>query len=215
MPNPSIERTCLRPAAHVKRSAFRVELADNANLAYCLSMVFNFRKLRNDDYEVYRLLRLDCLRNFPDNFGSSHDEEIETLSRKFQVFTARPASAFLFGAFDEQKLIGMVGFKRFDRRKTRHRGEIVHMYVDLNYSGRGVGARLLQKAIEAAFEIEEVEQLELGVVANNSQAVKLYEKFGFKTLGVQPNYFKDGEQYWHQQLMQLRKDEYKIQRQEL
>ena len=171
-------------------------------------MNFSFRTLRIEDYQVYRSLRLDCLKKFPEKFGSSHDEEAEILLAKFQKFVLNPTSAFLLGAFDDENLIGIAGFVRAERRKTRHRGEIVQVYVSPDYAGRGVGASLLQKVIEASFEIEGIEQLELSVVADNQQAVKLYEKFGFKTYGVQTNYFKDEGIYWNQNFMQLYKIQY-------
>lgn len=178
-------------------------------------MIVNFRKLQIEDYEIYRSLRLDCLENFPENFGSSRDEEAKVLAAKFKKFASNPASDFLLGAFDKQNLIGIAGFERAERRKTQHRGEIVQIYVSPNYAGQGIGSSLLQKVIEAAFEIEGVEQIELGVVSNNLQAIRLYEKFGFKIYGVQPNYFKDEGKYWHQKLMQLCKDEYKTKLQEM
>jgi RimJ/RimL family protein N-acetyltransferase len=171
-------------------------------------MTVTFRTLQIEDYQIYASLRLACLKNFPDNFGTTYEEEADTSSARFQKFKTSSANTFLFGAFDGQNLVGIVGFERAGRRKTRHRGEIVQMYVSPDYTGHKIGTSLLRKVIEIAFEIEGIEQLELSVVSNNASAIKLYEKCGFKSYGVHPYYFKDGSRYWHQQFMQLLKSEY-------
>jgi ribosomal protein S18 acetylase RimI-like enzyme len=56
--------------------------------------------------------------------------------------------------------------------------------------------------------LEGIEQVQLSVIANNQTAIKLYEKIGFNTFGVQPRYFKAGDTYMDQQFMQLFKSEY-------
>jgi ribosomal protein S18 acetylase RimI-like enzyme len=115
----------------------------------------------------------------------------------------------MFGAFaPDGNLIGIVGFIRGNREKTRHRGEVVQMYVDPKFGGQGIGSRLLRELINAAFKLKDMESLELTVVANNTSAVKLYEKLGFKVFGVQKNYFKAGDKYWNQMFMQLLREDF-------
>ena len=58
------------------------------------------------------------------------------------------------------------------------------------------------------FELTGIEQVYLTVFADNESAVRLYERIGFETFGVQKNYFKAGEQYWNRQLMQLTKESF-------
>jgi len=174
-----------------------------------VKMKIVYRKLQAEDAGSYRVVRLECLKSFPDNFGSSYEEESATPKLKFETLIEESSvDSFMLGAFCEDQLIGMAGFSRADRRKTRHRGEIVQMYVNPNYRGQKIGENLLRMVVEKAFRIEGIEQLELGVVSNNSSATTLYEKIGFEVYGVQKNYFKDGERYWHQQFMQLFKARY-------
>lgn len=154
-------------------------------------------------------MRLDCLKRFPDAFGSSYDEEATIHKLKFEtLIEENTPDGFMLGAFSEDRLIGIAGFSRAERRKARHRGEIVQMYVDPQYRGEQIGENLLRMAIEMAFTMEGIEQIELGVVSNNTPATTLYEKIGFQIYGVQKNYFKDGEKYWNQQFMQFFKETY-------
>lgn len=167
-------------------------------------MPITFRRLNRKDKANYRKIRAECLQKFPDNFGSTFKEESRLKELKFEVFLKEEnADNFMFGAFDGESLSGICGFSRESRLKTKHRGEIVQMYVKPQYTGKNIGFDLLQKTIEAAFENAEAEQIILSVVADNKGANKLYEKLGFVEYGLLENYFKQGETYWHQQFMVL------------
>lgn len=168
-----------------------------------------YRRLQPKDAESYRAARLECLKNFPDRFGSTFEEESRQPKLKFEkIIEEDETDNFMFGAFADGKLIGIAGFSRAERRKTAHRGEIVQMYVNPDFRGQAVGENLLQNVIEEAFALTGIESVELSVVADNAAAIKLYEKLGFKAYGWQKNYFKDGERYWDQQFMQLLKEDY-------
>lgn len=61
------------------------------------------------------------------------------------------------------------------------------------YSGRGVGAKLLETAIDYAFNWLAAVRMELEVFTDNEKAIRLYKKFGFKAEGVQEKAaFRDG-----------------------
>lgn len=163
-----------------------------------------FRKLEVADSILYRNIRLKCLQTFPDNFGSTFEEESKIEKLKFEVFLKEEnADNFMFGAFDGEKLIGICGFSRELRAKTEHRGEIVQMFVDPQYTSKNIGFELLQKTIEKAFKNAAIEQIVLSVVAENKAANRLYEKLGFIEYGLLKNYFKKDEIYWRQRFMVL------------
>jgi ribosomal protein S18 acetylase RimI-like enzyme len=127
----------------------------------------------------------------------------------FEAFIeSESADHVMFGAFDDDRLIGITGFNRMARRRAMHRGEIVQVYVDSNYRGQNIGEKLIRRALEYAFGLDGIEQVQLSVIAGNDKAIKLYEKFGFKTFGVQPRYFMVGDTYLDQQFMQLFKSDY-------
>ncbi|HRH41149.1 MAG TPA: GNAT family N-acetyltransferase [Pyrinomonadaceae bacterium] len=167
-------------------------------------MFISFRQLGKGDALLYRKIRLECLKNFPDNFGSTFEEESFHERLKFEIFlTEENTDNFMFGAFDGETLIGICGFSREPRSKARHRGEIVQMYVNPAFAGQNIGFDLLQKTIEKALVNSEIEQIVLSVVAENKSANKLYEKIGFVQYGFITNYFKQGEKYWNQRFMVL------------
>lgn len=170
-------------------------------------MLISFRQLGKNDAPIYRKIRLDCLKNFPDNFGSTFDEESKVNELKFETYLKEEnTDNFMFGAFNGENLIGVCGFSRETRNKTKHRGEIVQMYVNPDYSGKNIGFDLLQKTVEKALESLEIEQIVLSLVAENQGANKLYKKIGFVEYGFLQNYFKQGERYWNQRFMVLQRE---------
>jgi RimJ/RimL family protein N-acetyltransferase len=169
------------------------------------------RKLLPHESMIYREVRLTCLKNAPEHFGSTYAEESIIPKLKFETYIENASDDhFMFGAFDDAggKLIGLAGFDRMERTRARHRGEVVHMYVDSGYRGQNIGERLLRSLLDHAFNLPGVEQAQLSVIAGNDGAIKLYEKVGFRTFGVQPRYFKVGNVYLDQQFMQLFKSDY-------
>jgi ribosomal protein S18 acetylase RimI-like enzyme len=94
------------------------------------------------------------------------------------------------------------------RQRAMHRGEIVQVYVDSNYRGQNTGEKLIRHVLEYAFRLNGIEQIQLSVIAGNQTAIKLYEKLGFRTFGVQPRYFKVENTYMDQHFMQLFNSDY-------
>lgn len=60
--------------------------------------------------------------------------------------------------------------------------EIQRIYVDLPFQNRGLGAVMLNKAIERAKEVG-LEYLWLGVWEHNPDAIRFYERHGFSIFG--------------------------------
>ncbi len=67
---------------------------------------------------------------------------------------------------------------------------ITDIVVKKDYRQNGIGSKLLEKLIQEAKQ-KNVKSLTLEVNANNIPAKKLYEKYGFKTLGVRKKYYNN------------------------
>lgn len=169
------------------------------------------RLLTRSDSQTYRFVRLECLKNHPDNFGTLFDEENKNPQLVFEKYLNDPKSEnFMYGSFDGDKCIGICGFVKGKRIKTKHRGEIVQMYVNEKYSGKGIGKELLTKAIKKAFENNEIEQLVLSVVLSNTEANNLYERVGFVEYGIIRDYFKYKNKTSDQRFMILERKNFKF-----
>lgn len=79
------------------------------------------------------------------------------------------------------------------RLKMRHRGRIA-IGLRRAYWNLGLGTAMMRELIDVARRREGVIQLELECIEGNSRARALYEKLGFRIVGVMPNAIrlKDG-----------------------
>src|SRR6266545_1360909 len=94
--------------------------------SYNSVMTIIIRKLHPGESSIYREVRLACMKNATENFGTTYEEESSNPKLKFETFIENGSEDdFMFGAFDDERLICITGFHRMDRQRTRHRGEVV------------------------------------------------------------------------------------------
>jgi ribosomal protein S18 acetylase RimI-like enzyme len=163
----------------------------------------HIRQLTEADVEIYRVLRLHCLRESPQAFTTSHEE----FSRRTTDSIAqqlRGYENFTLGAFEDEQLVGMVGFYRESALKLRHKGYLVSMYVLPEYRSHGIARSLLIEAIARAKRLPDLKQILLGVVVTQTTAKRLYDSVGFTIYGREPNAVKIGDEYFDEELMLLK-----------
>ncbi|MFP3719244.1 GNAT family N-acetyltransferase, partial [Niallia circulans] len=140
-------------------------------------------QLHPDDAEAYFALRLEALQINPEAFGSSYEEEKDYPLSRTQSRLSDPAS-YVYGAFVEKDLVGVVTLMRETKIKMSHRANIYAVYVTPKRRGKGVAKQLLKATIEKSRDIQGIEQVYLAVVAENTAAKKVYRAFGFETYGI-------------------------------
>ncbi|WP_144159762.1 GNAT family N-acetyltransferase [Paraburkholderia sp. BCC1885] len=147
------------------------------------------RQLTPTDRDIFFQLRLRALQAHPDAFAQSHQEALEKGPQQHDAMLQGGAHAadgnFLLGAFmgQEQTLTGMVGLKRQERLKERHKASVIGMYVAPEAAGRGVGRALLIDLLARAGCVEGLRQIQLVVASHNDAARHLYESVGFRCYG--------------------------------
>ena len=98
-------------------------------------------------------------------------------------------SSFFVVAQAGDRIVGTASITRVNgHAKSRHRGSF-GISVEAAFCNAGLGTLMLQEMISIARETP-LEQIELGVFADNFRAIHVYEKCGFKAWGVQPRAFR-------------------------
>ncbi|WP_409298748.1 N-acetyltransferase family protein [Peribacillus sp. SCS-26] len=160
------------------------------------------KRLVKEDAGIYKPLRLEALKNSPEAFGSSYEEEkdlgLEVTERRFSQ-----ENSFTFGAFEENRLIGTVSLVRETKRKFQHRASIFAMYVQKDSRRKGAGRKLMEAAIEKARSLDGLEQILLTVVSSNAGAKNLYAGLGFTVYGEDKRALKLETEYFDETLMVL------------
>ena len=131
-------------------------------------MAIEIRIVTGDELTLYRSIRLQALKESPQAFGSDYEESKSrpTMSRILDS----NEGGFLLGAFDEDRLVGIVSLRRLVGKKTGHKCEINQMYVSPEDRGKGIGRQLMLVLIGKAEELGDVEALTLSVVTINVAA---------------------------------------------
>jgi ribosomal protein S18 acetylase RimI-like enzyme len=146
------------------------------------------RRLTISDAAAHRALRLRSFRDHQEAFTTSYEElEQQSLADAEKRIVA--ANMKLWGAFEGGKLCGYVGLEREARAKNRHKATLVGMYVVPEAAGSGVG-RALVAALLADARADGLESIVLTVTEGNEKAVKLYERCGFRSFGIEPHAIK-------------------------
>ena len=151
------------------------------------------RKLTKEDFKDYQLIRLELLKKHPENFGSSFEEESQ-FPTKVWIERLSKQTVTTFGAFKDNKIIGLCVIVKNPRLKLKHVASLHSMYVKPQYRKQNIATRLINQAIEKLTS-EGVEMLNLSVVTTNNQAIKLYKSLGFIQYGIEPKTIKYNDNY--------------------
>lgn len=139
-------------------------------------MNIQYRKLLPEESTIYRTVRLESLKKFPESFGADYEEALKT--EKFRIeydIENQLAERFVVGSFDEGQLIGICTFVKDENG----RGNIYQMYVKQEYQGKSIGLNLIRKVIKEADDQFKDIEIYLEVKHDNLKAFELYKKMGF------------------------------------
>lgn len=162
------------------------------------------RALEPTDAAAYQATRLRALREDPDAFLSSYEEEQhQTLDEtRARIETLRAAGGAIFGAFDGDRLVGLTGLAPARHQKARHRITVWGVWVEAAARRRGLSRALLEAALADArgrgFELAE-----LTVATTMTAARALYEKAGFLTVATLGRAMKVEDRYIDEVMMVL------------
>ncbi|MDT4761736.1 GNAT family N-acetyltransferase [Sphaerochaeta sp. PS] len=106
----------------------------------------------------------------------------------------------LLGGFLGQELVALCDFSPVGSSyKVAHRCQM-GISVSHGQQGKGIGSLMLASLLDSAKQTG-FSQMELEVVASNTRATKLYEKFGFRQVGAIPCGFRYREGYCEELLL--------------
>jgi len=166
------------------------------------------RRLLPSDAAAFQALRLRGLLEAPTAFSSSYEEEHDRpISAVAERIAENPDNA-IFGAFDGESLVGVMGIYRMKQQKLSHTVTVWGVFVAPEYRGQGIARRLLEETVRFAFSLPGVLKVNLGVNDANTAAIKLYEAVGFKVFGHEKGFMLvDGVLYDELHMARMREDQ--------
>lgn len=148
-----------------------------------------------EEWQAYRALRLEALSEAPQAFGSTYLDQVDKLETFWQArleAAARGEDSCLLFARMGERLVGMMG--AFRETAGTDMAEIVSVYVSPSARGLGVGARLMEAILET-LQRWGVRRARLGVNIEQTAAVRLYQRFGFREVERVRHTMGDGAEH--------------------
>ena len=168
-------------------------------------MTGEVRLLVPADVAQYRAMRLAALRDHPEAYSASHEQEAgmddDFFIERLGGATAQ-AFAGTFGSFVDGTLVGITGLRQHPSPKMRHGGHVFSVYVDPAHR-RGGHAGLLMDAVIARARAIGLALLTLDVTVGNDRARRFYVARGFVSNGIARRYLRVGGRYYDDEQMQL------------
>lgn len=148
-------------------------------------MVLTVRPVRPDEVDELYRVRLRSLAEDPDAFDQTvADAEAKGWGPLADLLAGagEGRELVLFGEVDGV-VVGLVFVSRSRRPRSRHRARLWGMWVARAARGQGVGAALIGEAM-CWCRGKGVEMVDLWVVTDHHQAVRVYERAGFRICGT-------------------------------
>ncbi len=105
-----------------------------------------------------------------------------------------------------KKIVARASAEKMPRRERENVS--LSLYVSKEFRGAGLGKTLLTMLIEESQRVFKPHNLYLTVYSNNDSAIKLYEKQGFKKVGILPGWIKHQDGYLDRIYMVYRSSEH-------
>ncbi len=147
------------------------------------------------DVVQYRELRLFALQESPLAFGQDYETSLNHPPEFWQERLRDDEHTVTFIAKHEQNLMGMTGILRRPLPKTKHSATIIGVYVHPEWRGLRIAESLIAACIEWAGS-KGVVIVKLSVNAENTPAIRCYQRCGFTIYGTEPRgTFYNGRYY--------------------
>lgn len=148
----------------------------------------SIRRIRTDEVDGYREVRLRALGDSPSAFATTLDEALrlapEVWDSRTRDASHGPDSTLYLAVDSSGACTGMVAAIRHTAAWST--AELISMWVDPGSRGSGIGTALARSVIEWAAE-SGYSRIELWVTKGNAPAELLYRRLGFEETGeVEP-----------------------------
>lgn len=102
--------------------------------------------------------------------------------------------------FVDGQIGGMIQYWEEEEPKYRHAG--IDLFIDPALHNKGIGTEAVRRVARYLFEDRGHHRLEIDPAAGNGAAIRVYEKVGFKPVGIKRRAERDSDgRGWHDGLM--------------
>ena len=136
---------------------------------------FEIREMTHDDVDTILQIEEMC-------YGAHHWSR-----ESFLTELANKISTYLC-ILSDNKCIGYIGYW-----KIMDEAHVTNISIHPDFQNKKLAHRLILSMIDECYS-EKIKYITLEVRVSNERAIHLYEKFGFKSLGVRKKYYQDNNE---------------------
>ena len=144
---------------------------------------YEIKEFSDSDWRGYKSIRLSSLQESPDSFASTYEREASFSTEQWQARLKISPSihdAIALGAIVDELYAGLLSC--VIHKPDANSAHLYQMWVAPDYRGLGIGMALVDRIKSWACQ-RDVEKLVLSVTTINTEAIALYEKLGFYSVG--------------------------------
>ena len=145
--------------------------------------IYEIKELSDSDWRGYKSIRLSSLQDSPNSFASTYEREASFSTEQWQARLRISSSihdALALGAVVDESFVGLLSC--VIHKPDTSSAHLYQMWVAPEYRGKGVGMALVDRIKSWACQ-RDVENLVLSVTTINTEAIALYKKLGFYSVG--------------------------------
>lgn len=158
-------------------------------------------KLTPADWQIYKELRLEALKNDSEAFGSSYEESVSKTDEEWRKKLENPKD-HIFVARDGENYVGMAAAYKEQGKKMSHIAYVWGVYVRDAYRGQKIGKQLMRAVLAELRANSEIKKINLNVNTKQLPAVKMYESLGFQIAGTLHKEMKINDEFFDEYLME-------------
>ncbi|MBK9152907.1 MAG: GNAT family N-acetyltransferase [Chloracidobacterium sp.] len=163
---------------------------------------YTIRKLEEDDWEIFRQVRLKALATDPLVFGSNYDREADQPVVQWQESLGDEAVA-IFVLFARTLPMGITGVSVYRDDPSNRTAILWGSWLEPEIRGKGLSKMFYKARINWAREHPTVARLIISHRASNLASRSANQKFGFSLTHVTEKVWNDGitEEEFHYELI--------------
>jgi ribosomal protein S18 acetylase RimI-like enzyme len=164
------------------------------------------RRLVAADAASFRELRLLGLERHPEAFATGADawrDPDDAAVIAAMGAEGDPSDRFVLGSFEEDRIVGVIGFKREVRASLRHKGTLWGLLVHPERRRRGHGGALLDAALARLRDVPELAYVRIVVTTADDAALRVFRSRGFVRYAVETGGLRVGGSAFDQTFLRL------------
>ena len=151
---------------------------------------YTIHQLNNNEWDIFKKIRLEALLADPQFFGASFEKEAEYGEDKWREFIGNPNDRAMFILKNNDDVIGLTGIIR--SRDNLQEANLIASYIRKEYRGLGLSKKFyiarLDWARKNKFSSVLVSHRESNIASKMAN-----QKFGFKCIGIHDKVWNDGK----------------------